>query len=60
MKWNSVEGARTPSHHRIPCYKQEQQRQPWMNLTDAAALLDISPRTRDVLTILLDEFVDEP
>jgi hypothetical protein len=32
------------SHHRIPCHKPDEQ-QPWINLTDAAALLDISPRT---------------
>jgi hypothetical protein len=32
------------SHHRIPCYKPDEQ-QPWINLTDAAAILDISPRT---------------
>jgi hypothetical protein len=32
------------SHNHIPCYKPDDQ-QLWVNLTDAAAYLEISPRT---------------
>ena len=45
-RWTRERVTALRSHHRIPCYKrEEQQQQPWMNLTDAAALLDLSPRT---------------
>jgi DNA invertase Pin-like site-specific DNA recombinase len=45
-RWTRERVAALRSHHRIPCYKpDEQQPGTWMNLTDAAALLDISPRT---------------
>jgi len=44
-RWTRERVTALRSHHRIPCYKREQQQQPWMNLTDAAALLDVSPRT---------------
>jgi DNA invertase Pin-like site-specific DNA recombinase len=45
-RWTRERVTALRSHHRIPCNKpDEQQPQPWMNLTDAAALLDVSPRT---------------
>lgn len=43
-RWTRERVTSLRSHHRIPCYKSDEQ-QPWINLTDAAALLDISPRT---------------
>ena len=33
------------SHHRIPCYPGRKQAEGWMNLTEAAAFLHVSPRT---------------
>jgi hypothetical protein len=45
-RWTRERVTALRSHHRIPCYKSdEQQPGSWMNLTDAAALLDVSPRT---------------
>ncbi|HUZ95593.1 MAG TPA: recombinase family protein, partial [Edaphobacter sp.] len=45
-RWTRERVTTLRSHHRIPCYKSdEQQSRSWMNLTDAAALLEISPRT---------------
>jgi DNA invertase Pin-like site-specific DNA recombinase len=45
-RWTRERVTALRSHHRIPCNKpDEQQPQPWMNLTDAAAQLDVSPRT---------------
>jgi DNA invertase Pin-like site-specific DNA recombinase len=45
-RWTRERVTALRSHHRIPCYKRDEQPQrPWMNLTDAAALLDVSPRT---------------
>lgn len=45
-RWTRERVTALRSHHRIPCNKRdEHQPQPWMNLTDAAALLDVSPRT---------------
>jgi hypothetical protein len=45
-RWTRERVTALRSHHRIPCSKRdEQQQRPWMNLTDAAALLDVSPRT---------------
>lgn len=43
-RWTRERVTALRSHHRIACYKPEN-RQLWINLTDAAALLDISPRT---------------
>jgi hypothetical protein len=43
-RWTRERVTALHSHHRIPCHKPDEQ-QPWINLTDAAALLDISPRT---------------
>jgi DNA invertase Pin-like site-specific DNA recombinase len=43
-RWTRERVTALRSHHRIACYKPEN-RQIWMNLTAAAALLDISPRT---------------
>jgi hypothetical protein len=43
-RWTRERVTSLRSHHRITCYKPDEQ-QPWINLTDAAALLDISPRT---------------
>jgi DNA invertase Pin-like site-specific DNA recombinase len=43
-RWTRERVTALRSHNRIPCHKPDQQ-QPWINLTDAAALLDISPRT---------------
>ena len=45
-RWTRERVTALRSHHRISCYKRDEQPQrPWMNLTDAAALLDVSPRT---------------
>jgi DNA invertase Pin-like site-specific DNA recombinase len=45
-RWTRERVTALRSHHRIPCYKSDEpQQQQWMNLTDAAALLDISPKT---------------
>jgi DNA invertase Pin-like site-specific DNA recombinase len=44
-RWTRERVTALRSHHRIACYKPDEQPQPWMNLTDAAALLDISSRT---------------
>jgi DNA invertase Pin-like site-specific DNA recombinase len=45
-RWTRERVTALRSHHRIPCYKPDaQQQQPWLNLTDAAALLEVSPRT---------------
>jgi Recombinase len=43
-RWTRERVTALRSHHRIPCYKPDEQ-QSWINLTDAAAYLDISPRT---------------
>lgn len=43
-RWTRERVTALRSHHRIPCYKQDDQRR-WVNLTNAAAYLDISPRT---------------
>jgi hypothetical protein len=43
-RWTRERVTALRSHHRIPCHKPAEP-QPWINLTDAAALLDISPRT---------------
>jgi DNA invertase Pin-like site-specific DNA recombinase len=43
-RWTRERVTALRSHNRIPCYKSDEQ-QPWINLTDAAAYLDISPRT---------------
>jgi DNA invertase Pin-like site-specific DNA recombinase len=45
-RWTRERVTALRSHHRIPCYSPERQEtEGWMNLTDAAALLDVSPRT---------------
>ena len=43
-RWTRERVTALRSHHRIPCYKPDEQPS-WVNLTDAAAYLDISPRT---------------
>jgi DNA invertase Pin-like site-specific DNA recombinase len=43
-RWTRERVTALRSHHRIPCYKPDEP-QSWINLTDAAAYLDISPRT---------------
>jgi hypothetical protein len=43
-RWTRERVTALRSHHRIPCYKPDDQ-QRWVNLTDAAAYLEISPRT---------------
>lgn len=43
-RWTRERVTTLRSHHRIPCYKPDDH-QCWINLTDAAAYLDISPRT---------------
>ncbi len=43
-RWTRERVTALRSHHRIPCYQPDEQH-PWINLTEAAALLDISPRT---------------
>ncbi len=45
-RWTRERVTALRSHHGIPCYKpHEQESRSWMNLTDAAALLGVSPRT---------------
>ena len=45
-RWTRERVTALRSHHRIPPHRRdEQQQRRWMNLTDAAALLDVSPRT---------------
>jgi len=45
-RWTRERVTALRSHHRIPCYKPDAlQQEPWLNLTDAAALLVVSPRT---------------
>ena len=45
-RWTRERVTALRSHHRIPCYTPDsQQQQPWLNLTDAAAFLEVSPRT---------------
>jgi DNA invertase Pin-like site-specific DNA recombinase len=43
-RWTRERVTALRSHHCIPCYKSGEPQQ-WINLTDAAALLDVSPRT---------------
>lgn len=43
-RWTRERVTALRSHHRIPCYKADDHRR-WVNLTDAAAYLEISPRT---------------
>lgn len=43
-RWTRERVTALRSHNRIPCYKPDEQNL-WVNLTDAAACLDISPRT---------------
>ena len=43
-RWTRERVTALRSHHHIPCYKPDEQ-QPWMNLTNAAAHLNISPMT---------------
>jgi len=44
-RWTRERVTALRSHHRIPCCSRGEQPPRWMNLTDAAALLDVSPRT---------------
>jgi len=44
-RWTRERVTALRSHHRIPCCPRDEQSQPWLNLTDAAALLGVSPRT---------------
>lgn len=44
-RWTRERVAALRSHHRIPSYQRDEQPRAWINLTDAAALLDVSPRT---------------
>lgn len=44
-RWTRERVTALRSHHRIPCCPRDEQPRPWMNLTDAAILLDVSPRT---------------
>jgi DNA invertase Pin-like site-specific DNA recombinase len=44
-RWTRERVTALRSHHRIPCWTRDEQPGPWMNLTDAATLLDVSPRT---------------
>jgi hypothetical protein len=43
-RWTRERVTTLRSHHRIPCFKSGEPRL-WINLTDAAVLLDVSPRT---------------
>jgi DNA invertase Pin-like site-specific DNA recombinase len=44
-RWTRERVTALRSHHHIPCCPRGEQPLPWMNLTDAATLLDVSPRT---------------
>jgi hypothetical protein len=45
-RWTKERVTALRSHHRIPCYSPEnKQANGWMNLTEAAAFLHVSPRT---------------
>ena len=45
-RWTKERVTALRSHHRIPCFSMEQkQANGWMNLTEAAAFLQVSPRT---------------
>jgi len=44
-RWTRERVTALRSHHRIPCCPRGEQPRPWMNLTDAATFLDVSPRT---------------
>jgi len=44
-RWTRERVTTLRSHHRIPSCPRDEQPRPWMNLTDAAILLDVSPRT---------------
>ncbi len=45
-RWTRERVTALRSHYRIPPHKRDkQEQQRWVNLTDAAALLDVSPRT---------------
>jgi hypothetical protein len=45
-RWTRERVTALRSHHRIPCYSAERkQSECWMNLTEAAAFLKLSPRT---------------
>jgi len=45
-RWTRERVTALRSHHRIPCYEAEQRGNgPWMNLTEAAKHLGVSPRT---------------
>jgi hypothetical protein len=45
-RWTRERVTSLRSHHRIPCHSQETQcREGWMNLTEAARLLGVAPRT---------------
>jgi DNA invertase Pin-like site-specific DNA recombinase len=60
-RWTRERVTALRSHHRVPCYKpEEQQPGAWMNLTDAAALLGISPRTLRLAIDRRDISADHP
>jgi hypothetical protein len=45
-RWTKERVTALRSHHQIPCYSPEdKEAQGWMNLTEAAAFLGVSPRT---------------
>lgn len=45
-RWTKERVTALRSHHQIPCYSQEnKEANGWMNLTEAAAFLQVSPRT---------------
>jgi Recombinase len=59
-RWTRERVTTLRSHHRIPCCPRDQQPGPWMNLTDAAALLDVSPRTLRLAIDRGDILADHP
>jgi DNA invertase Pin-like site-specific DNA recombinase len=59
-RWTRERVTALRSHHRIPCCPRDEQPRPWMNLTDAAALLDISPRTLRLAIDRGDILADHP
>ncbi len=44
-RWTQERVTVLRSHHRIPCCPRDEPPRGWVNLTDAAMLLDVSPRT---------------
>ena len=60
-RWTRERVTALRSHHRIACYKPaDLPQQSWMNLTDAATLLEVSPRTLRLAIDRGDIYADHP